>query len=55
MAKSEFERVGLGTNPKEGVTDWIKEFARKTAPKFHGETRTMVLVDDLYDGDGLPK
>jgi hypothetical protein len=55
MAKSEFERIGLAANPKEGVTDWIKEFARKTAPKFHGETRTMDLFDDLYDEHGLPK
>ena len=55
MVKSEFERTGLAANPKESVAEWIKLFARKTAPKFHGETRTMDLFDDLYDEDGLMK
>ena len=53
--QNEYERTGLAVNPREGVAEWIKVFAKKTAPKFHGETRTMDLLDDLYDDDGLPK
>lgn len=43
-------------NPKAGLTDWLEELSRETAPLMNDGRTTKELFDELYDEEtGLPK